>query len=126
MGLASHLWLAQMLIALSGIPLSLAAYVAMGPVPLAPRYDWRDAMIGAVILVIFSGFIEEIRFRGVLQRVTTEIFGRWGIVWTSILFAMMYVGTLSAAVVVLKGIIGLFLGWCVERTGAIWGCCSGT
>ena len=39
----------------------------------------------------------------------------------SILFAMMYVGTLSAAAVVLKRIIVLFFGCCVERTGAIWG-----
>lgn len=120
-GLNSRGWPWQLLIALTGIPLSLAAYVAMGSVPLNPELPTHDALIGAIILVICSGFIEEILFRGLLQRVTTEIFGPWGIAWTSVLFAVMYLGSHSAPVVVLMGLIGLFFGWCVERTGSTWG-----
>ncbi len=121
LGLASRMWPWQLLIALSGIPLSLAVYIAMGSPPLAPAVNSRDAMIGAAILIIFGGVMEEILFRGLLQRVTSEVFGAWGMVWTSVLFALMYLGSLSAPVVVLMGLIGLFFGWCVERTGSTWG-----
>jgi membrane protease YdiL (CAAX protease family) len=120
-GLSLRSWPWQLLIALTGIPLSVAAYFAMGSTPLTPTLTSRDALIGAVILVIFGGFIEEILFRGLLQRVTTEIFGTWGIVWASVLFAGMYLGTHSAPTVALMGLIGLFFGWCVDRTGSTWG-----
>ncbi len=120
-GLNSRAWPWQLLIALTGIPLSFAAYVAMGPAPLTPPLTTRDTLIGAIILIIFSGAIEEILFRGLLQRVTTEIFGTWGIAWASVLFAVMYLGSHSAPVVALMGLIGLFFGWSVERTGSTWG-----
>ncbi|WP_439116288.1 lysostaphin resistance A-like protein [Nitrolancea hollandica] len=93
----------------------------MGPAPLTPPLTTRDTLIGAIILIIFSGAIEEILFRGLLQRVTTEIFGTWGIAWASVLFAVMYLGSHSAPVVAIMGLIGLFFGWCVERTGSTWG-----
>ncbi len=120
-GLSLRAWPWQLLIALTGIPLSLAAHVAMGSSQFTPALTSRDALIGAIILVIFGGFIEEILFRGLLQRVTTEIFGPWGIAWASVLFAVMYLGSHSASVVALMGLTGLFFGWCVEKTGSTWG-----
>lgn len=120
-GLTLRSWWMQPLIALSGIPLSVAAYVAIRPAPPASEFEWPNAAIGAAILIIFGGFMEEFLFRGLLQRVAGEIFGRWSIVLTSLLFAMMFVGSRSAPEVALMGLIGLFFSWCVERTGSIWG-----
>ncbi len=120
-GLRPGPWLPQLLIALSGLPLSVVAFLILRPKPLIARFDWREAMIGSVILLIFTAFTEEIIFRGLLQQVTTEIFGRVALLYSSALFAIMYMGSLSWSYVFFIGLVGLFFGWGVNRTGSIWG-----
>jgi uncharacterized protein len=121
LGLHRAPWPPQILIACSGLPLSLAAFLILQPKPLAPQPGWYGIVIGSIILLIFAGFTEEILFRGLLQQVITEIFGRAGLVYSSTLFAIMYIGSLSLRYVLFIGLLGLFFSWCVSRTGSIWG-----
>lgn len=118
-GLRFASWRPQVLMAASGLPLSVAAFLILPPNPLASR--WWEVAIGSVILVLFTGFVEEIIFRGLLQQVIAEVFGQIGILYSSILFAVMYIGSLSAVYVLFVGLTGLFFSWCVNRTGSIWG-----
>ena len=71
--------------------------------------------------MVFTGFVEEIIFRGMLQQVANEILGGAGVLCSSILFAIMYTGSLSLSYMLFIGLVGLFFGWCVNRTGSIWG-----
>jgi membrane protease YdiL (CAAX protease family) len=121
LGLRVTALLPQVMITLHGIPLGLAGFLIARPEPLLPSLEWQNIAIGSAILFIFVGFTEEIIFRGLLQQVTVERFGRAGMLYSSILFAAMYIGSLSPSYVIFMGLVGLFFSWCVYRTGSIWG-----
>ena len=116
-------WPWQPLIALSGLPLAVIALALMRPQPLIARTDVGvgPVLVSALILLIFVGFTEELVFRGVLQHVAVDVFGRAGLVWSSALFAFMYLGSLSPSYVLFMLLVGLFFAWCVDRTGSLWG-----
>ncbi len=44
-----------------------------------------------------------------------------GIFWSSAVFAIMSIGSRSFLYVLFVGLIGVFFGWCVQRTGSTWG-----
>jgi membrane protease YdiL (CAAX protease family) len=112
----------QLLIALSGLPLSIAAFFILRPKPVIVGTHWGDIAIAAVILLLFTGFSEEIFFRGLLLGTATEMSGqRNGLLYSSALFAIMYIGSLSWSFVLFAGVVGVFFSWCVSRTGSIWG-----
>jgi len=121
LGLRRGPWMPQLLVASSGLPLSLAGFLLLRPRPFASMPGWREVAIGVVILLIFVGFTEEILFRGLLQHVATEVFGRTGVLCSSLLFAIMYIGSRSASYLLFIALLGLFFGWCASRTGSIWG-----
>lgn len=114
-------WLPQLLIASSGLPLGFAAFLLLRPQPLDGISNWRALLIGSAILLIFTGFTEEIIFRGLLHHVASDLFGRMGLFLSSALFAIMYIGSLVPAYVLFAGMVGLFFGWCVDRTRSLWG-----
>ena len=120
-GLRPRAWLLQLLIALSGLPLGLGAFLLLRPQPLDGVADWHALLIGSAILLIFTGFTEEVIFRGLLHHIAIDLFGRVGLFYSSALFAIMYIGSLSPTYILFIGLVGLFFGWCVDRTHSIWG-----
>lgn len=112
----------QALIALSGVPLSMAAFFILRPDPLIGEVSGSTIMIGAAILTIFAGFTEEFIFRGLLQQVVGEVFdGRAATLYSTILFAIMYIGSLSLSYVLFIALVGLFFAYCVNKSGSLWG-----
>ena len=73
------------------------------------------------MFVVGTGFVEEFIFRGVLQRTAMEVFGRWGIIYVSLLFAVMHIGFLSLIDVTFVFAVALFFGWVVKKTGSLFG-----
>ncbi len=121
MGLHVRSWPPQILIACTGLPLGIATFFILRPRPLLAVFNWRDAIIAAAILLIFTGFTEELIFRGLLQQLTGEVYGRASVLCSSILFVIMYTRSPSFGYLLFIGLLGLFFGWCVNRTGSIWG-----
>lgn len=121
LGLQPQAWLPQLPIALSGLPLGIVAFLLVRPKPLVASFYWLDIAIAAVILMIFVGFVEEIIFRGLLQQAMNETFGRATIFYSSILFAIVYLGSLSVSYIFFMGLVGFFFAWCVAKTESIWG-----
>jgi uncharacterized protein len=117
----SSSWEWQSVIALSGLPLSIVAFILVRPKVLVDTSHFLNLLIGIVVLLIFTGFMEEIFFRGILLHIANETFGRLGVVYSSALFAIMSIGSLSWPYVVFAGLVGLFFGWCVNRTHSVWG-----
>jgi len=115
------MWWKQLLIALTGVPLSIVAFILLQPQPLILVYSWQDAIIGSAILLIFTGFAEEILFRGLIQRAAVQVMGRRAILYSSCLFACMYVGTLSWKYIVFMWLVGLLFGWYAYWSRSIWG-----
>ncbi len=113
-------WQQQIGVILSGAGLSLAAFLIARPQPLI-NLNAVEMAAGEIILILLTGLTEELIFRGLLLNAVEEIFGSGSILYSSALFAIMYVGSLSLGYVLLMGAVGLFFGWWVRRTGSIWG-----
>lgn len=114
-------WRAQGSIALAGLPLGIVAYLILRPRPIIAALDVPHVVVASLIIAVFGGCLEEFVFRGLLQRALVDVFGSAGVAWGAVLFACMYIGTLSPAYVLFSGLVGLFFGWCVHRTGSLWG-----
>ena len=116
------LW--ELLVAVSGIPLSFVAYQLLKPGFVVTFSGQRHAaaVAGVVIaLVVFSGFGEELLFRVLLHGEARTSFGPAALYVSSAVFGAAYIGTRSIPFVLLVVAIGAFFGWCYERTGSILG-----
>jgi membrane protease YdiL (CAAX protease family) len=113
----------QVAIAATGVPLSLVAFwLVPRPQPIPTTLAGHDIILAPIILFLFTGFAEELIFRGILQQTARQALGPpFSIVYSSVLFATMYVGSLSPGYVTFMGLVGLLFGWCVNRTGSLWG-----
>jgi hypothetical protein len=118
----------QLIVGLVGLGFGVAEYyilVLMPPEPLvetlALEPTWQATWLPALVLLLSTGFVEEFIFRGVLQKTATEVFGGWGIVYVSYIFAILHVGFLSWVDVAFVFGIALFFGWVVKKTGSLLG-----
>ena len=111
----------QALIGLSGLLLGWVEYLILRPGPLVPALTWELVAIPALILLVFTGFLEELLFRGVLQHTATRYLGRAGIWYGAVLFAILHLGYRSALDLVFVFGAALFFSWMVHRTRSIVG-----
>jgi uncharacterized protein len=114
-------WREQGPIALSGIPLSLAAFLIARPDPVMEGLDWERLVLGSVILMVFSGFAEEVIFRGLVQGSLSPVFGQGSVVWSTLLFTIVYIGASPPAYIAFVAVLGLAFGWLVARTHSLLG-----
>ncbi len=111
----------QLLVGLTGIPFGIAEFYILKPNPLVSSLAWQELVVPALILLVSTGFVEELIFRGVMQRSASEAIGRWGFVYIALLFAVLHVGYLSVVDFGLVLVVGLFFGWVVQKTGSLIG-----
>jgi uncharacterized protein len=122
LGLPPRSWPPQLLIALAGVPLGLAAYAIADPEPIVSGSRVPELAGGSLLLIVFSGFTEELVFRGLVQRSLVATLGPLpGLSLASVTFAATYLGTHSAGYVALVAAVGLAFGICVHRTGSLAG-----
>ncbi|MDQ3865330.1 MAG: CPBP family intramembrane metalloprotease [Actinomycetota bacterium] len=119
--LRSWSWRTQLPIAVSGVPLGYLGFVLARPESAFAHVTPANALLGAAILVVFTGFAEEIVFRGLLQDALTAVFGAGGLLASSALFAAAYLGAGPAGYVVFAACLGLAFAWLVRRTGSLLG-----
>lgn len=120
-GISSERLGLQALVGLSGILLGIVGYFLLRPEPLIAVLAWREVLLAAFILLLCTGFIQEFVFRGLIQYGVVEVFGWWGIVYVSLLFAVLYMGFIPATGVAFAFVISLYFGWIVKRTDSILG-----
>ena len=120
-GLAIGSPISQVLVALTGVGFGAIEYLILQPDDLITTYSaGRMALMSAMFLVC-TGFLEEIAFRGVIQRSAEEALGARGWVYTAVVFSVLYIGYLSPAQWVFALFVGLYFGWVVRRTGSLLG-----
>jgi membrane protease YdiL (CAAX protease family) len=121
LGLTLRGWPLQLAIGLTGLVFGAVEYVILRPDPLAPAlklaYVWQPALI----LLVSTGFLEELVFRGLIQNAAVDVLGRWGLVYVAVLFAALHIGYQSLVDVLFVLGVGLFLGWAVYRTRSLLG-----
>ena len=111
----------QLIIGVTGIPLGLLEHKLLPETQplLPPPFRHGEA---AFILICFSGFLEELIFRGVLLRAAGDYMGKiTGSIYVSCLFAALQIPRLLFLEVIFAFLVGLLFCWMVRRTGSIWG-----
>lgn len=111
----------QLLIGASGIFLGYLEHLILKPQPLVSPPNWSEIALAAFILFVFTGFLEELIFRGVMQRALSEGIGRFGMLYVAVLFAVLHLGYHSALDFVFVLVVALYFGVVVRRTGSIFG-----
>jgi uncharacterized protein len=119
-GLNGNRPLIQIPVALSGVVLGLVDYFIIRPGPLNSQLTLQSTLFPALILIVATGFTEELAFRGVMQRTAIELTS-WGWIYIAAVYAVLQIGYGSALHCVFALLVGLFYGWIVKKTGSILG-----
>ena len=108
-------------IVLLALPVGILEYHLLTPEPLL--YELNPALLIApvLIMIIYTGFVEELAFRGLMQYHALKTMGWWGILFITIIFATMHVGNLIYWDVLLAFAIGGIYALVVKKTGSILG-----
>ncbi len=105
-----------------GIPFGYLEYYFLQPPAFVEAYTLEHIIIAIIILFFATGLMEEVIFRGLLQKKSTEILGVWqGMFFVSILFAVLHTGNLSFLDVALVFCIGGLYSVIVQKTKTIIG-----
>ncbi len=112
----------QIAFAVIGIPLGVAAYLVL---PSQAHLIYASSPLTTILvwvsLTLFGSVTEEIVFRGVIQKTLFPVYGSFSIIISSVLYASMFLGTLSLMTVVFYFIIGLLFGFWARATKSITG-----
>ncbi|MFO8010130.1 MAG: CPBP family intramembrane glutamic endopeptidase [Dehalococcoidia bacterium] len=112
----------ELLIALTGFPLGIAEFYISRPGPLLSEITLQSMIAPVLIMIVCTGLIEEIIFRGFVQHNANRVFGAWiGIPVTSILFGLLHIGNMNLGSVLFAFGVGLMYSLWVRRTGSIFG-----
>lgn len=115
-------WPLQLVLSVIGIGLGLTEYLILRPNPLVPVFDFQHLWFPALILVIFTGLLEEVIFRGLMQRAFLPSLGKWrGLLYVSVLFGVLHLGYQSALDLVFVFAVAMIFGLIVEKTGSLLG-----
>ncbi len=110
----------QALLVPFGIAVGVVDYMILKPDALNSSLSVESTLFPALILLISTGFVEELAFRGVMQR-AAEAVHSWGWVYVAAIYAVIQIGRGSVQHAGLALAVGLVFGWVVKRTGSILG-----
>jgi membrane protease YdiL (CAAX protease family) len=111
----------QLLVALTGVVFGVAEYYILKPEPLVRDPTWQSMLLSGTILMICTGFAEELIFRGILQRASVQALGRFGLLYVALLFAVLHTGYRSLLDVLFVFGVALLFGWVAEATWSLLG-----
>jgi membrane protease YdiL (CAAX protease family) len=112
----------QFLVALTGILLGTIEYTILQPKPLIAVFDPLTLITGSIILIISTGFAEELLFRGILQKNAENVFGMAiGLLYTALLFTALHIGWNSFYDLIFVFSVAIFYGIVYQKTRSIVG-----
>lgn len=123
---AAGVALGGVLIALIFVAFDALGFLHLQQTAARPLSSGHDAVLPAFLLLLiglFSGWTEELTFRGYLQENLIDGLNLpWGVVLTMILFSLMHLGNPGAGLASTLGILcaGLLLAYGRLRTGQLW------
>ena len=121
LGLTSHALPFQGLVAITGIGLGYIEYQILHPSPIISEYHWEEVCYLALNLLVFTGFLEEFIFRGLLQYATLRSFGWLGLFYPAVVCAMLHLSYRVWLDVLFVFGVGLYFGWAAWRSGSLLG-----
>jgi membrane protease YdiL (CAAX protease family) len=110
----------QGLMILVGSGLGLLDFFILRPGGLNSSLSFQSTLVPAIVMMVSTGFVEELVFRGVIQRAAGAISSR-GWVYVAVVYAALQIGRGSLLHVGMALAMSLYFGWIVRRTGSIVG-----
>lgn len=111
----------EVLIALSGIPLGVLEWSILRPPPLMEGLNIMQVWFPVMVIFISTGLMEELVFRGIMQKTSIEVLGQIAVPLVALIFAILHIGYQSWFDFAFVFGVGWFYGWAVQRTGSILG-----
>jgi membrane protease YdiL (CAAX protease family) len=112
----------QLPVALLGIAFGFMEYTLIKPKPWINTLTPEDLIAPALILMIFTGLTEELIFRGIIQTMSTRLFGAVnGIIYSGILFTTMHIAFNSLPHMIFVLTIAIFYGSIYHKTKTLSG-----
>lgn len=113
--------LVQVLVVATGPAFGYVEYRILKPSPLLAALTGDRLWETVLIVVVSTGLLEEVIFRGLIQRAAVEAMGGRGIVYAAIVYATLHLGYRSSLDVIFILGVGLFFGLVVLKTGSLVG-----
>lgn len=121
-GISFHRWPLQILFGVIGIGLGYVEYIILKPQPLVTEFNFLQILFPALILLIFTGLLEEVIFRGLMQNAFISVMGKWGgLLFVSLIFAVLHFGYRSLWDVGFVFAVSLLFGVLTLISGSILG-----
>jgi membrane protease YdiL (CAAX protease family) len=111
----------QLALSLTGVLFGFVEYRILQPAPLARAFTLQELWRPALILMVSTGWMEELIFRGLMQRAAIGPLGKLSVPYVSALFAVLHVGYKSAWDVLFVFAVAMFFGHVTARTRSIVG-----
>lgn len=120
-GLTLNRPLLQILIGTTGIGFGYVEYLILHPAPLSEGLSLKQIWLPALILLIFTGLLEEIIFRGLMHYTSTRNLGRYGILYVASIFSVLHLGYKSLQDILFVFCVALFFSFAAIKTKSIVG-----
>lgn len=111
----------QLLIGLSGLLLGYGEYLILHPEPIVIEPSWEQILITVMILMVFTGFLEELIFRGVMQASASQMLGNAGLIFVALVFSVLHIGYRSILDVSFVLGVAIYFGLMVHRYKTLLG-----
>ena len=112
----------QLTIALSGVILGFIEYLILKPQPLISIFSIETVLFASIILIVSTGFAEELLFRGILQKNAENVLGKaMGLLYVSVLFTALHIGWNSTLDLVFVFCVAIFYGYTFQKTKSLLG-----
>ena len=102
-------------------PVGLIEYQILKPEPIVNLLEGEALISSSIIMILSTGFLEELAFRGIIQYHATNTMGIYGIFYVSFVFSILHIGNLSIFDILLAFFVGLAYSIVVMKTGSIYG-----
>lgn len=115
-------WRLTIGVILSGFVLGIGEYLVLRPAPIVRDPSPASLLLAFLILLVGTGLLEELIFRGILQETATAVLGTTpGIVVVSLLFGVLHIGHLSVVDVFFVTAVAFYFALVMRRTRTLLG-----
>jgi len=112
----------QGIIGLTGLLLGIAAYAVVPSALADARTGLADLAVAAGITFLFGGVLDELIFRGLIQRsVAIQMGERRAILYAALIYSSLFLGNHNLVFVGFVALVSVAAGWISSRTQSVIG-----
>ncbi len=106
---------------LLGIPLGFVEHSILDLESIIQLELARDLFVPFIAMYLGTGILEELLFRGLIQKTSIDLYGKTiGLVFTTVSFMVMQICWDSGIDVIFVGVVGLFYSFVILRTKSLF------